>query len=182
RSVAGRAAARGVSPGHVILDHLLATDLRGLFLVALFNWDLDASAEMVTHPLAIPGVGDAGAHTSQTCDVGVPTFVLAYWVWHRPARTLEAAVRKLTFEPASVWGLEGRGLVQPGAFADLNVVDLDRLDLGPVEVRHDLPGGAVNLSEGAVGYEATVVNGRVIARDGVATGALRGRGLGGTGA
>jgi N-acyl-D-aspartate/D-glutamate deacylase len=182
RSVAGRAAARGVSPGDVILDHLLATDLRGLFLVALFNWDLDASEEMVTHPLAIPGVGDAGAHTSQTCDVGVPTFVLAYWVRHRRALTLEAAVRKLTFEPASVWGLEGRGLVQPGAFADLNVVDLDRLDLGPVEVRHDLPGGAVNLSQGAVGYEATVVNGRVIARGGVPTGALPGRVLRGAAA
>jgi N-acyl-D-aspartate/D-glutamate deacylase len=175
RSVAGRAERRGVPPGEVILDAALASDLRGLFLVALYNWDLEAVREMLAHPLSVPGLGDAGAHTSQTCDVGVPTFTLAYWVRYRRAIALEAAVRKLTFDPASIWGLGGRGLVQPGWYADLNVIDLDRLDLGPLEVRHDLPGGAVNLSQGALGYCATIVNGQVLMRDGVHTGALPGR-------
>jgi len=174
RSVVGRAAARGVSPGEVILE-ALADDPRTLFLVAVYNWDLDVAGTLVTHPLSVPGLGDAGAHTSQTCDVGVPTFLLAYWVRHRRALSLEAAVRKLTFEPASVWGIRRRGLVQPGWFADLNVIDLDRLDLGPVEVHHDLPGGAVNLAQGACGYRATIVNGEILVRDGVPTGALPGR-------
>jgi N-acyl-D-aspartate/D-glutamate deacylase len=96
-------------------------------------------------------------------------------VRHRRALALEAAVRKLTFDPASLWGLPARGLVQPGWYADLNVIDLDRLDLGPLEVRHDLPGGAPNLSQGATGYAATIVNGRVLMRDGVHSGALPGR-------
>ena len=130
---------------------------------------------MIVHPLTVPALGDAGAHTSQTCDVGVPTFVLAYWVRHRRALALEAAVRKLTFESASTWGLTMRGLVQPGWFADLNVIDLDALDLCLPEVRHELPGGATNLAQAARGYTATVVNGQVVMRDGVPTAARPGR-------
>ena len=40
---------------------------------------------MLTHPLAMIGLGDSGAHTSQTCDASVPTFTLAYWVRERKA-------------------------------------------------------------------------------------------------
>lgn len=182
RSVTGLAAARGSSPGEVVLDALVASEMRALFLIAIYNWDLDAVRAMLVHPLTVPGLGDAGAHTSQTCDVGVPTFTLAYWVRERKALAIEHAVRKLTFEPASVWGIAERGLVQAGCFADLNVIDLARLDLELPEVRHDLPGGAVNLSQRATGIRATIVNGRVLLRDGEHTGALPGRVLRGGGA
>jgi N-acyl-D-aspartate/D-glutamate deacylase len=175
RSVAGIAARRGVLPGQVILDELLASDFRRLFLIALYNFDMEAAGAMLAHPLSVPGLGDAGAHTSQTCDVGVPTFMLGYWVRRRRAMTLETAVRKLTSAPASVWGLRDRGLVREGWFADLNVFDLERLDLGLPEVRHDLPTGATNLSQRATGYAATIVNGTVLMRDGEHTGALPGR-------
>jgi N-acyl-D-aspartate/D-glutamate deacylase len=175
RSVAALAERRGVSPAEVVLDFLVATDLRGLILLALYNADLAAAGTMLTHPLTVPGLGDAGAHTSQTCDVGVGTFILAYWVRRRRALSLEAAVRKLSFEQALAWGIPGRGLVRPGWHADLNVVDLDTLDLELPELRHDLPGGAPNLSQRARGYRATIVNGRVLMRDGVHTGALPGR-------
>jgi len=154
---------------------MLASDLRGLFLVALYNAEMDAARAMLAHPLTVPGLGDAGAHTSQTCDVGVGTFILAWWVRERRALALETAVRKLTFDPALTWGIPGRGLLRPGWCADLNVIDLERLDLELPEIRHDLPGGAVNLSQRARGYTATVVNGEVLMRDGVPTGALPGR-------
>ena len=62
------------------------------------------------------------------------------------------------------------------------MIDLDALDLGPVEVRHDLPGGAVNLSQTARGYRATIVNGAVLMRDGAGTGASPGRVIRGDGA
>lgn len=182
RSVVGRAAARGVLPGEIILEALADSELRRLFMVALYNFDLDAARTMITHALTVPGLGDAGAHTSQTCDVGVPTFLLAYWVRERRALTLEAAVHKLTHATARVWDLKDRGLIRPGAFADLNVIDFDRLDLDLPEVRHDLPGGAPNLSQRARGIEATVVNGTVLMRGGEHTGALPGRVLRGAGA
>jgi N-acyl-D-amino-acid deacylase len=175
RSIAGIAARRGVLPGEVVLEQLADSELRRLFLVALYNFDLDAAGTMLAHPLTVPGLGDAGAHTSQTCDVGVPTFVLAYWVRERRAIALETAVRKLTAAPAEAWGLDRRGRVCEGWFADLNVIDMSRLDLGPAEVRHDLPTGATNLSQRATGYVATIVNGRILMRDGAHTGALPGR-------
>jgi N-acyl-D-aspartate/D-glutamate deacylase len=175
RSVAGLAERRGVLPGEVILEELVASDLHRLFLIALYNFDMDAALAMLAHPLTVPGLGDAGAHTSQTCDVGVPTFMLAYWVRTRRAMALETAVAKLTSASAAAWGIPDRGTVRAGAFADLNVIDFDRLDLGMPEVRHDLPTGATNLSQRASGYVATIVNGRVLMRDGVHTGALPGR-------
>jgi N-acyl-D-amino-acid deacylase len=174
RSVAGIATARGQLPGEVILDELVASDFQRLFLIALYNFDMDAAETMLTHPLSVPGLGDAGAHTSQTCDVGVPTFMLAYWV-RRRAMTLEQAVHKLTAATARAWGIPRRGILRAGWFADVNVIDLDRLDLAMPEVRHDLPTGAVNLSQRATGYAATIVNGSVLMRDGEHTGARPGR-------
>ncbi len=175
RSIAGIAARRGVLPGEVLLDEMIASELRRLFMIALYNFDMDASRSMLAHPMTVPGLGDAGAHTSQTCDVGVPTFMLAYWVRTRGAMTLESAVRKLTAAPAAAWGIPERGLVREGWYADLNVIDLDRLDLGMAQVRHDLPTGATNLSQRASGFVATIVNGQVLMRDGEHTGALPGR-------
>ena len=65
--------------------------------------------------------------------------------------------------------------MREGCHADLNVIDLERLDLAMPEVRHDLPTGAVNLSQKASGYVATIVNGTVLMREGRHTGALPGR-------
>ena len=73
-----------------------------------------------------------------------------------------------------MWGLHDRGVIRPGAYADLNVIDFDRLDLRLPEVRHDLPAGAPHLHQGASGYAATVVNGKILMRDGKHTGALPG--------
>jgi N-acyl-D-aspartate/D-glutamate deacylase len=175
RSIAGQAAARGLHPGRMILDAFVEAEQRRLFLIAIYNWDLDAALAMLRHPAAIPSLGDSGAHTSQTCDVGVPTFMLAYWVRERGALPIEAAVRSLSAAPAERWGIPGRGRLAPGWFADVNVIDLAALDLLLPEVRHDLPGGATNLSQRARGYRATLVNGQVAVRDGELTGRRSGR-------
>ncbi len=55
-----------------------------------------------------------------------------------------------------------RELIRESYIADLNVIDFSRLDLAMPEVRHDLPTGAVNLSQRATGYAATIVNGTVL--------------------
>jgi N-acyl-D-aspartate/D-glutamate deacylase len=175
RSVAHLARARGVHPGQLMLDAFVESDLRRLFLIAIYNWDLDAALTMLQHPAALPSLGDSGAHTSQTCDMGVPTFMLAYWVRERRALSLETAVRKLSSDPAALWGIPKRGQLAAGWFADVNVLDLDRVDLLLPEVRHDLPGGATNLSQRAVGFRTTIVNGQIALRDGQSMGRPAGR-------
>jgi len=171
RSVVALAAQRGVPPLALMLDHLVEHDGRSFFLVPLFNPDLEAAGAMLQHPLTTIGLGDSGAHTTQTSDASYPTFALAYWVRERRLMPLERMVHKLTGELAAMWGIAGRGVLRRGAFADLNVIDLARLDLRLPEVRHDLPAGAAHLHQGATGYAATVVNGQVLMRDGVHTGA-----------
>jgi len=164
----------GKHPLDVVLDLILQHDLRNFFIVPLFNFDLEAAAAMLQHPLTTIGLGDSGAHTGQTSDSGFATFVLAYWVRRRRLLSLERAVQKLTADLAQMWGLRDRGVIRRGAYADLNVIDLERLDLQLPEVRHQLPGGTPHLHQGAVGYTATVVNGGVLMRDGVHTGAYPG--------
>ncbi len=63
----------------------------------------------------------------------------------------------------------------PGAFADVNVIDFDRLNVHAPEVRYDLPAGGRRLVQRTEGYEATIVSGVPVARHGIATGALPGR-------
>jgi N-acyl-D-amino-acid deacylase len=175
QSVAAIAERTGREVGAVILEHLVRTDGKGFFIVPLFNPDIDAAGAMLEHPLTGIGLGDSGAHTSQTSDASYSTFALAYWVRERKLLPIERMVRKLTFDPALTWGLPGRGLLRAGFHADLNVIDLDRLDLELPELRHEFPAGAPHFSQSSRGYAATVVNGRVLMRDGAHTGALPGR-------
>ena len=164
----------GKHPLDVVLDLVIEHDLRNFFIVPLFNADLDAVGAMLQHPLTTIGLGDSGAHTSQTSDSGFPTFILAYWVRQRKLLSLPQAIKKLTADLATMWGLRDRGVIRRGAYADLNVIDFEQLDLRLPEVRHELPTGAPHLHQGAIGYCATIVNGALLMRDGVHTGALPG--------
>jgi N-acyl-D-aspartate/D-glutamate deacylase len=66
-------------------------------------------------------------------------------------------------------------VLTPGAFADINVIDLDGMRLPTPEYVHDFPGGAGRYIQRSAGYDATVVNGAVFMEDGEHTGALAGR-------
>ena len=175
RSLVAIGRRQGKHPLEVMLDLIVRSDARCFFLVPLFNCDLEAAGEMVKNPLTTIGLGDSGAHTSQTSDAGYATFTLAYWVRERGLLSVEQAVKKLSADPAALWGLRDRGVLRAGACADLNVIDLERLDLRPPEVLHDFPAGAPHLHQGARGYEMTVVNGKVLMRGGVHSGAHPGR-------
>ena len=66
-------------------------------------------------------------------------------------------------------------MLAPGKRADVNLVDVDVLGVGPVEMIQDLPAGGRRLVQRATGYRATLVAGEVVMRDGEPTGALPGR-------
>ena len=74
---------------------------------------------------------------------------------------LEDAVKKLTFDPCSIWGLAGRGLLRPGQAADVVVFDPDTIDRGPELAAQDLPGDGIRWVRHAVGVEHVLVNGAV---------------------
>jgi N-acyl-D-aspartate/D-glutamate deacylase len=87
---------------------------------------------------------------------------------------LELVVRKMTSDTAALYGLGDRGEIRPGKKADINVIDLERLALHRPEMHYDLPGGARRLLQHAEGYDATMVSGEVVMRDGRDTGARPG--------
>jgi N-acyl-D-amino-acid deacylase len=81
----------------------------------------------------------------------------------------------LTLVPATHWGFADRGLIREGLAADLVVFDPDTIAAEMPEVVHDLPAGARRLVQRCRGVAATVVNGRILLKDGQHTGALPGR-------
>jgi N-acyl-D-aspartate/D-glutamate deacylase len=166
--------ARGIAPVEAFVELTLATDGMLLLSWPLLNQRTDAIAEMLVDPLVLLGLADAGAHVGQTMDASAPTHFLAYWMRDRGLVTLEEAVRRLTSDTASAFGID-RGVLRAGAVADVNVIDLDALALPVPEYRHDFPHGAGRFAQGARGYDFTLVAGEVFMEHGEHTGALAGR-------
>jgi len=177
RAIAERA---GTSIEAAAYDALVDGD-DTMLLLPLFNYadtNHDALYEQMQDPTAVLGLADGGAHCGTICDASMPTYVLTHWVRDRtrgPRMPLEDAVRRLTSQPADLYGLDDRGRIAEGLRADLNVIDLPGLQLGAPRAAADLPAGGTRLLQDAVGYRATVVAGEVTRRDGVDTGARPGR-------
>ena len=139
------------------------------------NVDDAAVAKILTYPNAIIGLSDGGAHVQFQSGFGFSTRLLSEWVREKQVMSLETAVRRLTFESASTFGLYDRGLLHPGMAADIVIFDPDTVKPLPLEVVHDFPAGAKRIKEPAQGIHMTIVNGRVLLEDGKHTGNLPGR-------
>jgi N-acyl-D-aspartate/D-glutamate deacylase len=159
RCVAEIAAEEGRRPLDWMLDLALAESLRTTFVAVLLNSDDGAVARVLTHPASAIALSDAGAHLSFFCDAGFGLHLLGYWVRGRRAMSLEEGVRRLTSEPADIYGIRDRGRLAVGAHADLLLFDPDRIDRGSSERVFDLPAGAPRLTTGAVGVHGVWVNG-----------------------
>lgn len=178
--LAAEAAATGRTALEVIYDALLEDDGRALLYFPLYNFtgvDLEVVHEMLTHPLALPGLSDGGAHVGTICDASFPTYLLMHWGRDRPRGRLpiERLVQMQAFDTARYVGFTDRGAVAVGQRADLNVIDLERLALTRPTLVHDLPAGGRRLMQHAVGYRATIVAGEVVVQDGQLTAARPGR-------
>jgi len=175
RSIAELAAELGKAPADVLLD--LALESR---LATKFRWEnrtprWEASVrESLHHPAMLIGVSDGGAHLDRDDGADWSSFFLRFWVLERGAFTLEEGIRQLTQVPAALAGLAGRGVLLPGAKADVMLFDPARVGPGTKRIVHDLPGGEGRFLARPHGFVATLVNGVPIVEDGKLTGALPG--------
>ena len=157
------------------LDLALEENLETEFERREVNSDQAAMTALLTSPYTVIGQSDGGAHVVFRTDYSYSTYLLSHWVREKEIMSLEDAIRKLTFVPASLFGFSDRGLVRPGMAADLMVFDPATISpLEPGEA-HDLPGGAKRRKQLAKGIEWTVVNGQVLMEKGEHTGAYPGK-------
>ncbi len=98
--------------------------------------------------------------------------ILGHYVREEHVLTLEDAVRKMTSLPAQKMKLQGRGLLKPGFFADINIFNPDTvIDRAQFKDPHQT----------SVGFEYIFVNGVLSVEHGQLTGQVGGRPLRGPG-
>jgi N-acyl-D-aspartate/D-glutamate deacylase len=155
----------------VVVEEKLDTVIRH----ATGNSDKEAMTQILNYPRAIVGLSDGGAHVQFHGGYGYSTNLLGYWVREQHVMSLEKAVRRLTFESASTFGLYDRGLLHPGKAADITVFDPETVRVLPEDIVHDFPAGGWRVRELAEGIRCTIVNGEVLIEDGKPTGAMPGK-------
>ena len=174
-SIESLASAAGVAPAEYAYDLLLSNEGTGFIYFPLLNW-ADGNYNFLEDPLhsddCVNSLSDGGAHCGTICDAAASTYMLQHWVRDRQGRrlSLEYAVQRQCRDTARLYGLNDRGVIEPGYLADLNIIDLDAIKLGEPWVAADLPAGGKRLLQKADGYVATIKSGVVTFRDGVMQG------------
>jgi N-acyl-D-aspartate/D-glutamate deacylase len=175
-SIEARAQRAGRAPAEMLYDVMLT----GPAYMPVFNYhagNLDVVHEMLSHPNAIPGLSDGGAHVSTICDASFSTTLLTHWGRDRASGRfdLEWLVQRQCRDTARMVGLNDRGVLAPGYKADVNVIDFENLTTRAPRLVADLPAGGQRVLQAADGYLHTVVSGVGVYAGGEATGELPGR-------
>jgi N-acyl-D-aspartate/D-glutamate deacylase len=93
-------------------------------------------------------------------DAPLATDLLGRWVRERQVMALDAAVRKLTGEPADMFGFARRGYLREGIHADVCVFDPQTVGTGPTRRVRDFPADGERLTaEEPTGVRHVLVNG-----------------------
>ena len=151
-SVAAKAEKRGVSIPEQWIDEALELEGKRLFIFPVLNQQMEAAAEMLTRPYVTLGLADAGAHSKQIMDASQPTFFLTHWIREKGMFSLEEGIRRMTSDTADLFGIQNRGRLRQGSFADINVIDFDGMSLKYPEIVNDFPGGAGRFIQRSTGY------------------------------
>ena len=172
--VASVAAERGQEPLDVVYDLLLgAVEAPHRLMVIIHAYTEEEQREAFAHPLCVPGsdattlapdgpLGDSSFHGAYTWASWFYRFMVRDELLLTPAQ----AVHKLAAQPAARIGLSDRGLLSPGARADVAVFDGDRFAER---------GTTFEPNQLATGVEHVFVNGVHTLRDGRLTGERGGR-------
>jgi len=173
RRIGDIARERGVSDFDAVLDIAVAAKLRVGFVrygyTGADEWTSAARTEVLRDPRVVLGASDAGAHMDMMVGADFPTRCLGELVREKGLFSLEELVHQFTEVPARLYGLRDRGTLTEGAWADLVVLDPDKVDAGKLHTINDLPAGAPRLVTESSGVQRVCVAGVDIAVEGELT-------------
>ncbi|HEX4927011.1 MAG TPA: amidohydrolase family protein [Burkholderiales bacterium] len=174
RSIDALAREAGREPLDFMLELALGEELETVFSALLLNSDEAAVGRMLRHPASLVSLSDAGAHLTFFNDAGFGLHLLGHWSRELGVLKLEEAAWRLTGQPARLFGIRERGVLRPGAWADLLLFDPASVQRGPKRRVFDLPAGQPRLTCDAIGVHGVWVNGVRIAGERARSGALPG--------
>ena len=163
--VADLARAAGEDPFDWLFDYALDGGMQTMFDCKLFNIDEDRVRDLLVHPCAAGGLGDAGAHLAFLCDAGFGLHLLGHWVRERGDLALEQAVEMVTSRLADAYRIPNRGRLVPGAHADVNLFDPQTVGRGEKRRVSDLPAGASRVDIPPMGLKGVWVNGQRVVNE-----------------
>ncbi len=172
------AADRGCSHGDAVVDLALDEQLGTWFIrESVGHNNSPVVGELLADPLVHVGASDGGAHVGSFSTFGDTGYLISEFVRGTGSFSLEAAIKKITLDPATIWGIEGRGLLAPGYAADVVVFDADRIGRGPEIASDDFPGEGIRWIRRQEGVAMVLVNGELTwsAEDGYVGGARAGQ-------
>ena len=156
------AAERGTDALNVMIDISLEEDLEAHFLSADMGHNDDKLVgDLLNHPNVMIGASDGGAHILSFATYGDTGYLLGHFVRDTAYLGLEAAVKKITSDPATLWGLGNRGMLREGFIADVTVFDEATIDRGVEHFVQDVPGDGYRYVRDAHGVETVVIGGAV---------------------
>jgi len=147
---------------NVMIDISLEELLEAHFLSAdMGHNDDQLVGELLQHPNVMIGASDGGAHILSFATYGDTGYLLGHFVRDTAYLGLEAAVKKITSDPANLWGLGNRGLLREGFVADVTVFDEVTIDRGVEHFVQDVPGDGFRYVRDAHGVNTVVIGGAV---------------------
>ena len=179
RTVGSIAAETGADPLDTVFDLAIRDHLDTVFMTddaapsdTVAN---DAMLSLSRHEDVVFGGSDAGAHLDFMSNEPMPSRAIALRVREQGLLSLEEVVHGFTGRLAEVFGIQNRGVLDPGMAADLCVFDPATIGAGMPQMVTDLPGNSLRFVTEARGIHYTIVNGEVVSEDGKSTGALPGQ-------
>jgi len=181
KTLADIAATRGQGTIETMIELSLEENLQAHFLAAnMGHTNREAVGKLLADPYVQLGASDGGAHILSFSTYGDTGFLFSEYVRNTAALSLEAAVKKITLEPAKIWGMKDRGLLAEGYKADVTIFDADTIDRGDEYYTNDVPGDGHRYVRDAVGVDTVIINGEIAYRDGAYTDATTGEIIPGT--
>lgn len=152
---------RGTTPAALMIDLSIEEDLGIHFLSAnMGHEDPSRVGPLLANDLVHVGASDAGAHIQSFATYGDTGYLFSTFV-HGGHLSLEKAVRKITGDPAQIWGLPDRGLLRTGMAADVTIFDPDSIARGVELPVNDMPEGGMRYVRDASGVHTVIVNGEL---------------------